>query len=172
MIRTARLTLSPYVPEDAPALVRNVNCVEVARMLESVALPFTEADALARIENRQCTQTRFTFAIRRDGDMIGEIAAGAYHETDTPRLGYYLRMDEWGKGYATEVVPAALAYAFDTLGWPEIEADAFDDNLASIRILENAGFRKVGVSSCNSQARDDDMTSSVFRLSAEDWKHR
>ena len=171
MIETARLTLSPYVADDAAALVRNVNCPEVASMLESVALPFTLADALARIELRQCDARRFTFAIRETatGEMIGEIAAAATEPGATPRMGYHIWPERWGKGYASEAVPVALGHAFGTLGWPQIDADAFDDNHASIRILQRASFERVGASTCGSQARDDDMTSSVFRLTRVNW---
>lgn len=170
MIETDRLILSPYTPADAPAIVRNVNRPEVARMLESVSLPFTEADALARIEVRQCDETRFTFAIREraTGDVIGEIAA-AGTDGGTPRLGYHIRPESWGRGYASEAVGAALDHAFGALGWSQIEADSFDDNTASVRILERAGFIRIGASTCGSPAREDDMTSSIFRLTRVHW---
>ena len=53
MIETERLILKPYEAADASTLVINANRPEVAQMMESIRLPFTEADALERIAARQ-----------------------------------------------------------------------------------------------------------------------
>lgn len=50
-----------------------------------------------------------------------------------------------GKGYGTEVVRLRTRYAFDVLGLRLLLSEVFDDNVAMIRVLEKAGYRKVGV---------------------------
>ncbi len=171
MLETTRLILSPYAPDDVDALVLNADHQEVARMMASIPLPFTRDAATARIAQRQCDNSRFTFAMRlRDtGEMIGEIAAGSLHGTGTPQLGYFLRPDVWGQGFASEAIPAALDYGFRVLNWPVIEAETLDDNPASSRVLEKFGFARIGPSACTSLAREDDPGSTLHRLRWDGW---
>ena len=171
MIETQRLTLSPYSPGDADGLATAANHIEVARMMESIASPFTAADAHARIEQRPCDAVRFTFAIREKptNRIIGEIAAGGGGGQNAPRLGYFFHPDSWGKGYATEALAAALAHAFEVLMWDVIEADTFDDNPASSHLLRKAGFTAIGPAGCQSLARLEASDTTLFRLKLADW---
>jgi RimJ/RimL family protein N-acetyltransferase len=63
-------------------------------------------------------------------------------------LGYGLRKPSWGKGYASEVVRALVRRAFTDLGAVSLVASVTVDNLASVRVLEKAGLRRVGEPIC------------------------
>lgn len=56
-------------------------------------------------------------------------------------LGYYLGSAYWGRGYATEVARALVAFAFGALGVHRVEAEVVPGNDASARVLERVGFR-------------------------------
>ena len=56
-------------------------------------------------------------------------------------VSYFIHSDQWGHGFASEIVDAALALAFDELDLREIVAFAHVENRASVRVLEKAGFR-------------------------------
>ncbi len=56
-------------------------------------------------------------------------------------LGYRLKRDEWGKGYATEGSRALLEKGFSELGTKRVVADVIAENVASIRVLEKVGFK-------------------------------
>ena len=129
---------------DAPALARLLDDPALANAMESVALPFTEADARARIETRTCGPDRFTLAIRRrgDGTPIGEIAAAARAGEEVPRLALFVAPTWQGEGFGAEALAAALEHAFRALGWGALEADAHHANLASLRVLAKTGFRR------------------------------
>ncbi len=43
----------------------------------------------------------------------------------------------WGQGIMTEVLCAVLQYAFDEVGLNRVQADVFDGNAASARVLKN-----------------------------------
>ena len=60
-----------------------------------------------------------------------------------PELGYRLRRDAWGHGYATEGARALVAKAFDELGAERVWASAMVLNAASSRVMEKAGLRHV-----------------------------
>lgn len=56
-------------------------------------------------------------------------------------VGYSLARSQWGQGYATEAVRAALRFAFRTLRAHRIVANTYPENAASCRLLEKLGFR-------------------------------
>ena len=59
-------------------------------------------------------------------------------------IGYILRPDSRGQGFAREAVSQVLHFAFETLGLRRISADTDPDNAGSIRLLENLGFQQEG----------------------------
>lgn len=64
-------------------------------------------------------------------------------------LGYSLDQEHNGKGYTTEAAKLVVKYAFETLNLHRIEAGVMPDNIASIRVLEKAGFHKEGIARKN-----------------------
>lgn len=76
-------------------------------------------------------------------------AAGLLGTKHTPvgggvEIGYGLRPENWGQGYATEAVTALLD---ELRGWPDVSmvlAETRPDNLGSIRVLEKNGFLLTG----------------------------
>jgi RimJ/RimL family protein N-acetyltransferase len=62
---------------------------------------------------------------------------------DEPELGYRLRRSAWGKGYATEGSRALIRKGFAELGVRRVVAFAFEENVASTRVMEKAGMRLV-----------------------------
>ena len=60
-------------------------------------------------------------------------------------VGYALRRDAWGRGYATEAVGAVVAWGFGELGLHRLEADIDPRNTASAAVLTRLGFRLEGV---------------------------
>jgi ribosomal-protein-alanine N-acetyltransferase len=59
-------------------------------------------------------------------------------------LWYKLHKDHWNKGYATEAVKGAVAFCFSTLQLHRVEAGCATGNIASVRVLEKAGFTREG----------------------------
>jgi RimJ/RimL family protein N-acetyltransferase len=59
-------------------------------------------------------------------------------------VGYRLLPEAWGRGYATEGARALVAHGFDVLGLYRIIGLAHPDNIASQRVLHNAGLRDAG----------------------------
>ncbi|ANU14507.1 Ribosomal-protein-S5p-alanine acetyltransferase [Planococcus halocryophilus Or1] len=60
-------------------------------------------------------------------------------------LGYALDKKHNGKGYMTEAIKLVVAYAFKKLALHRLEAGVMPDHIASIRVLEKAGFHQEGV---------------------------
>jgi len=79
----------------------------------------------------------------RDKTVIG--ACGIAQQDGAPEIGYWLGVEHWGKGYATEAVHALVDYAFTDLGHSALNAGARVTNPASRRVLEKCGFQWTGV---------------------------
>jgi RimJ/RimL family protein N-acetyltransferase len=82
---------------------------------------------------------------REDGAYLGQIGFADFKRDMTPgiegipEMGWIMARGAQGRGYATEAVLAALAWADKALGG-EIVAIISHDNPASIRIAEKGGF--------------------------------
>jgi hypothetical protein len=55
-------------------------------------------------------------------------------------LGFHLRPEFWGQGFAEEAARAAMAHAFETLNAKALSAGHHPANAASRHILEKLGF--------------------------------
>ncbi len=89
------------------------------------------------------------YAIARgaDGARIGLVAAAGY--LGPPRdgvveVGYSVVPHARRQGYATEIVSALVAHAFEEPAVREIIAHTSDENVASTRVLRACGFEAVG----------------------------
>lgn len=83
-------------------------------------------------------------AVEKSTDtMIGFVRL-AIDRPRTAELGYAIRYDRWGQGYATEVSAVMLRYGHSTLSLHRIQAACGPDNVASQRVLAKLGFTYEG----------------------------
>ncbi|MBO4868458.1 MAG: GNAT family N-acetyltransferase [Clostridia bacterium] len=85
---------------------------------------------------------RFAYGVYADGRLVGVI-----HEVDNGdggvELGYFIKTSENGKGYATEALRAAIGELFSQ-GYPTVRAAAFEENGASLRVMQKCGMKLTG----------------------------
>ena len=81
---------------------------------------------------------------RDTGELVGDSTLFFAEEHGEWELAYGFRHDRWGRGYATEAAQACVRHGFEILGLDRIVADVDPGNRASIRVLEKAGFDRVG----------------------------
>jgi len=60
-------------------------------------------------------------------------------------LGWTLRRDLWGSGYATEAGRGALAYCFEEVGFERVISAIAPGNSASVRVAERLGMHRDGI---------------------------
>lgn len=88
------------------------------------------------------------YAIRmielKDGSHIGELCFKGLSEDGTAEIGYGIDEEYQGCGYATEAVSAIAEWALKQPGVVCITAEAQESNIASIRVLDKAGFTPTG----------------------------
>jgi RimJ/RimL family protein N-acetyltransferase len=140
--------LRAWRPEDAPALQRQADNINVSRFLfNTFPHPYSLADAEHFVLSRQHIKPLANFAIVVDGNIGGSIDFKFREDIyfKSPLLGYWLGEIFWGYGIMTEAVKLVSRYAFDHYDINRIQATVNDNNPASRRVLEKAGFQKEGV---------------------------
>ena len=147
MVQTARLQLRPLVDADLDALVQLDSFGAVREAIDpfSDILP-SDSAALREYERGFLARTDFLGAVERSsGRLVGwfqvQPSADAPGEIE---LGYRLRPDAWGQGYATEGAEVLLAEARARPGVRRVYAHALLSNAASLRVLEKIGMAYAG----------------------------
>lgn len=85
---------------------------------------------------------------KSSGEFVGETGFADFHRdlqpsiTGVPELGYLLCSHAHGKGYATEAVSAAIAWADRQLQVQRTVCLIHDGNAASIRLAEKCGYHE------------------------------
>jgi len=155
------VSLRPFVPEDAPAAHRIVGDSRVTNSLSFDEKSEEETQGMisgiisrATEENR----TEYYLAVDRTGDLIGFCRLGR-EGVRAGQIGYAIRADEWGKGYATDAVETIVRFSIETLGLHRVTAAIGPENIASITIVRKLGFQYEGT------LRDHVFTNGAWRNS-------
>lgn len=101
-----------------------------------------------RVEDRKYA---FLLCHKEDDRIIGNIGLSfvVRGPLQSCMIGYRLDQAYNGNGYMTEAVKQVVRYAFEELKFHRIVGEASPRNPGSIRVLENAGFHKEGISRSN-----------------------
>jgi RimJ/RimL family protein N-acetyltransferase len=159
-IETERLLLRPLRDADAARLVKLVNHVEIAHMLATMPHPYSLSDAedfLDSVRALPANAANFAITLKDAPDeLIGGIGYGppanrADKPSDEIDFGYWLGLDYWGKGYASEAATAVIRHAFEVNSIDQIDTEYLTINPASGRVLTKTGFVDKGEITCYSQ---------------------
>jgi RimJ/RimL family protein N-acetyltransferase len=146
-IRTDRLLLRPFRPEDADAVFRASQDPETARWLTAIPDPYTREDARRYVEDvaprERTDRLGLSVVLEADGELVG---TGGLHLRPGrlgPEIGYTVA--PWGRrrGYATEAAAALAAWAI-RLGAPRVHLFVDVANTASQAVARKAGFTHEG----------------------------
>ncbi|GAA0678931.1 GNAT family protein [Kitasatospora atroaurantiaca] len=85
-------------------------------------------------------------------------------------LGYALRRDTWGQGYASEITGLLCDFGFGALGLHRLAARVDPENAASSRVLTKAGFQLEGRIRHDLFLRDTWYDSLQYSLLEDEWR--
>src|SRR4051812_29349781 len=141
-IRTDRLLLRPFRPDDAATVFRACSDAEVQRWISAIPTPYTEADAaqwVGRFAPAERAEGRgLPVAIEADGELVGSGGAHFVPGRLGPEIGYWIAPWARRKGYAAEAAKALAGWAF-THGAARVHLYTDVRNEASQRVAERAG---------------------------------
>ncbi|APU41491.1 MULTISPECIES: GNAT family N-acetyltransferase [unclassified Streptomyces] len=145
VLRTERLLLDPYVPEDEEAFVALFQDTRVSRWMGDGPTTEDEDRALfGRVFSKVYAEELFdVWAVRRDGRLVGHAEIKRTDDVDGHEIIYALAPEAWGCGLGTEIAEAVVAYGFDRLGLTEVHATVAAPNTASLALLARLGFAHV-----------------------------
>ncbi len=160
-IQTPRLTLTPYAEDDADLAIRLFTDPEVVRYameLTSVEdirkdMPFWTRRggngcigiwcASEKSGTKVGTGALLPLPVDNTDTDMDSLRPGHYPDAEI-EIGFFLVRDAWGKGYATEIARALVAFAFESSPLPAVVATHDVRNHASRNVLLKSGFRDLG----------------------------
>jgi RimJ/RimL family protein N-acetyltransferase len=144
MIDTPRLRLVPLSADHFEPMAAMYADPEVMRFLEAAPLDREESwRRLAFHVGHWVIRGYGNFACleKTSGTFVGR--CGPWFPEGWPALeiGYTLRRESWGHGYATEAAIACARYAYETLKAPTVVSLVHPDNVRSQRVAERGGAK-------------------------------
>jgi RimJ/RimL family protein N-acetyltransferase len=125
-----------------------------------------------------------TLVVEHRGSVIGNLLVrveDAWSQTEVreqaagtqAEIGWVLRPDHLGHGYATEAVQEILRVCFDQLGLRRVVAGCFAANIASWQLMERVGMRREQHTVRDALHRSGEwMDGYGYALLADEWRSR
>jgi len=157
VLHTARLRLEPICPEHYAGL-RVLNA-DPAVQRYIAGRPETPEETMAMIERVQGRWREFgyswwSFFEQDTGELVGAgcIQHLGHIPSNEHEIGWRLRPDRWGRGYASEAARRMARFAFDELKAPALAAICHPDNADSAKVMQRLGMRYRGLETWHGQA--------------------
>jgi RimJ/RimL family protein N-acetyltransferase len=178
-IRTERLTLRPYEPDDFDAALTYWSRADVTRFLYLEAFTTeTFVERLGLLMGRTELNSEgdvLTLAIVPDGvdRVVGDVTLfwrSAEHQTG--EIGFILDPEHQRKGYAREAATALLELGFEQMKLHRIVGRLDGRNAASAAVLRGLGMRQEAHLIENEWVKGEWTDEIVFALLREEWLGR
>lgn len=145
VLETARLRLMPFTEDDFLKLQELHSDPEVNRYLSPGPVIMSPEEVHQRLKNYAEDHVQSGISKWKletlDGRFVGRAGFSWQSDPDGYELGYSLRRSAWGKGYATEIASALVAWFFDNTDQDHLIAYAVREHEASLKVMEKAGMR-------------------------------
>jgi RimJ/RimL family protein N-acetyltransferase len=166
-LETDRLLLRMFQQSDLNAYAAMSADPEVMRFLGGKVLNRNESwRSMAQVCGHWQLRGYGMWAVveKASGELAGRV--GCLNPEGWPgfEIGWTLRREFWGRGYATEAARAAFDWAFDELKIPHIISLIAPANVRSIRVAERLGEMLEG------KTRVLEMDVLIYGIDAADWR--
>jgi [ribosomal protein S5]-alanine N-acetyltransferase len=144
LLRTARLTIRPLTRDDLDDFAA---VFADAETMVAYGKSFTREESRGWIERSLMRNERDGFALfavvrTEDGVYVGDCGPSiqVVDGVEEVEIGWHIRRDLWGRGYATEAALALRDWVFDDLGRERLISLVGPANAASCRVAEKIGM--------------------------------
>lgn len=169
ILHTERLRLEPWSTAHLDGLSVMATDMRVMRYVGGVTHNRDETIAAMERQMGRWAAHGFgwwSFIELETGELVGagciqHLAGKVEHPLE---IGWRLRPDRWGRGYATEAARAMGDFAFDRLHTPTLLAVAIPENGASRRVMERLGMSYRGIEPWY------DMELATYEITAAAWR--
>ncbi len=142
----SKVTLRDFKTSDVGRLVDILNQPSVTQFLSTkIPSPYTKEDAIWWIE--EGSKEGFIRAVEYDGELVGGIGVnpGNFEYERAGEVGYWLCSSHWRKGIMRDALRQIIALTFSNTSIERIFACVFSSNLASQKLLLDAGFKQEAI---------------------------
>lgn len=178
VLETERLRLRNWRDADIEPFMEHLNTPKVTRWLGGVQSREEFLAAVERIKgyHRDFGHTFWIVERKSDGALLGfcglkRVNAPQPKLTGAFEIGWRLREDVWGKGYAREAATAAMDAAFTRCNAPFVVALTVAANESSWGLMKRLGMTHRPELDFYDPDYDNDLNPAiVYRIEAKDWK--
>jgi len=177
-LRSARLLLRRWTPRDRPVFAE-INADPVVMEYYPSTLTRLQSDAFVERVEEHFESDGFglwAVEIASTAAFIGYVglwsATFDAHFTPAVEIGWRLRSDVWGHGYATEAARLALADGFGRIGLDETVSFTAAINQPSQRVMEKLGMQRESADDFDHPAvtaQSPLRPHVLYRFAARDW---
>ncbi len=145
-LKTKRLAFRKWSEDDLELAIGLWGDAEVTKLFDTRG-PFSRERVRERLLQEITTEKEhevqyWPIFLLESEDHIGVSGLRPYDiENNIFEIGFHIRADKWGKGYAAESARGVIKYAFGDLGINGLFAGHHPENEASRHILGKLGFR-------------------------------
>ncbi|MFT5050302.1 MAG: ribosomal-protein-alanine N-acetyltransferase [Chlamydiales bacterium] len=148
MLETERLVLRPWSLDDSRGFARLAEDPQVMRTI-GTGETWPEARRLAWLQKQTTRFDTLGYSFlavieRTSGEVAGICGVQQLGDKGLREIGWWVRSDRWGRGYATEAALAARDWAFGALDIDRLDAIAVPGNSGSTHIMRKLGMHLVG----------------------------
>ena len=153
---------------DVKAITRLANDRRIAENTRRLPHPYSQDHAVDFVRGIASQQRETVFLIENNHTPVGMVGID-WPDPDRPGLGYWLGVEYWGQGFATEAARAAIDFAFEEFEIEVMNSGARVANPASRKVLEKCGFQWSGVELHRFEALGSSTPVDTFRLTRGVW---
>jgi len=147
-IDTDRLILRRYKESDIDDIYEIITDVRLAKFIKYPNLTKDEELECIRKWIRQADESKYekwVIVLKATGETVGNIDVNTVvTKHNYCNVGYTIRYNYWGNGYAAEALTAVSDHLLNESGYSLVECCCNELNTQSCRVMEKAGFTKDG----------------------------
>lgn len=178
-LETERLAMRRALPGDLETWLEHINTPEVTGFNGGVQSREQVEDSFARMAAAadEGQPTFYCLTLKSDGRLIGKAGLARIETAVAPdeiknavQIGWTLRPDCWGQGYAREAAQAFLAQAFEHFGAARVYSQTSPRNAASMGLMVRLGMtRRTDLEYDDPDYPPEDNPTVVYCLERATW---
>ena len=147
-IETDRLILRRYKESDIDAIYEIITDERLSKHIKFPKLSKQEELECIRqwiSEADESKYEKWVIELKKDGTVVGNIDVNTVvKKHNYCNVGYTIRYDYWGNGYASEALEAVSNHLLENSGYYLVECSCNELNIQSSKVMLKAGFKKDG----------------------------
>jgi RimJ/RimL family protein N-acetyltransferase len=144
IIETSRVVLREFRPDDAEMLGRTLSDADTMRFYPAPLNRAAVEDWISRNLSRYREDGHGLWAmiLKSSGELIGDcgLTVQDVEGINEVEIGYHVRRDQWGRGFATEAARACRDFGFKRLPAERLISLIRPENAPSRRVAEKNGM--------------------------------